>query len=141
MTFKDLKEKLSVLEEKTTSFRNEVTRLTEFDFTNSFDSIESKVIEQFKKDLKNQIKVIDNQSTNLQGKIDELKTQILRLEAIDLETHFASLINDLTKQNNDVKLQNQTLLKETKTNRTLIITSIVILIGLILINIVSLLSD
>lgn len=133
---KDLKEKLIVLENKTTSFDKEVTRLTEFDFTNSFDSIEAKVIGQFEKDLKKQLVVIDEQSKNLQDKINEFKSQISRLESIDLETHFATLINDLTKQNNEVKLQNETLLKETKTNRTLLIVGIVIIVGLVIVDIV-----
>ncbi len=133
---KNLKEKLSVLEAKTISFDKEVTRLTEFDFTNSFDSIEAKVIEQFEKDLKKQLVVIEEQSKNLQDKIDEFKSQISRLEAIDLETHFATLINDLTKQNSEVKLQNETLLKESKTNRTLLIVGIVIIVGLVIVDIV-----
>lgn len=133
---KDLKEKLIVLENKTTSFDKEVTRLTEFDFTNSFNSIESKVIEQFEKDFKTQLVAIDEQSKNLQDKIDEFKSQIVRLEAIDLESHFSALINDLTKQNNEVKLQNETLLKETKTNRTLLIVGIVIIVGLVIVDII-----
>lgn len=133
---KDLKEKLIVLENKTTSFDKEVTRLTEFDFTNSFDSIEAKVIGQFEKDLKKQLVVIDEQSKNIQEKIDEFKSQISRLEAIDLETHFATLINDLTKQNNEVKLQNETLLKEIKTNRTLIIVGLLLIVGLVIVDII-----
>ena len=133
---KDLKEKLIVLENKTTSFDKEVTRLTEFDFTNSFDSIEAKVIGQFEKDLKKQLLVIDKQSKNLQDKIDEFKSQISRLEAIDLETHFATIINDLTKQNNEVKLQNETLLKEIKTNRTLIIVGLLLIVGLVIVDII-----
>lgn len=133
---KNLKEKLIVLENKTTSFDKEVTRLTEFDFTNSFDSIEAKVIGQFEKDLKKQLVVIDEQSKNIQEKIDEFKSQISRLEAIDLETHFATLINDLTKQNNEVKLQNETLLKEIKTNRTLIIVGLLLIVGLVIVDII-----
>lgn len=133
---KDLKEKLTVLENKTTSFNKEVTRLTEFDFTNSFDSIEAKVIGQFEKDLKKQLLVIDKQSKNLQDKIDEFKSQISRLEAIDLETHFATIINDLTKQNNEVKLQNETLLKEIKINRTLIIVGLLLIVGLVIVDII-----
>lgn len=133
---KDLKEKLTVLEDKTTNFDKEVTRLTEFDFTNSFDSIEAKVIEQFENDFKKQLVAIDEQSKNLQDKISEFKSQILRLESIDLESHFSTLINDLTKQNNEVKLQNGTLLKETKTNRTLLIVGIVIIVGLVIVDII-----
>ena len=117
------------LSKQTELFNKEVTRLTEFDFTNSFDSIESKVIEQFETDLKKQIAVIDKQSKSLQDKIDDFKSQVSRLEAIDLETHFTTLITDFTKQNNEVKLQNETLLKETKTNRTLLIVTIIIIVG------------
>jgi len=133
---KDLKEKLTVLEDKTTNFDKEVTRLTEFDFTNSFDSIEAKVIDQFEKDFKEQLLAIDKQSKNLQDKIDEFKSQISRLEAIDLESHFSALINDLTKQNNEVKFQNETLLKETKTNRTLLIFGVIIIVGLVIVDII-----
>lgn len=133
---KDLKEKLTILENKTTNFNKEVTRLTEFDFTNSFDSIEAKVIEEFEKEFKKQLLTINEQSKNLQDKIDEFKSQISRLEAINLETYFSTLINDLTKQNNEVKLQNETLLKETKTNRTLLILGILIIVGLVIVDIV-----
>lgn len=127
---------ISALSMQTELFNKEVTRLTEFDFTNSFDSIESKVIEQFGKDLKKQLAVIDEQSKSLQDKIDEFKSQISRIEAIDLETHFATLIADFTNQNNEVKLQNETLLTETKTNRILLIVATIIIVGLIIINLI-----
>jgi hypothetical protein len=133
---KDLKDRLLGIDEKTKSFGKEVTRLTEFDFSNSIKSIEKKVIEQFEKDLQKQLAVIEEKARNLQDKIDELKNQVSRLEAIDLETHFSTLISEITKQNNEVKQQNETLIKETKTNRKIIIVASVIIIGLLIIELI-----
>lgn len=126
---KDLKEKLIVLENKTTSFNKEVTRLTEFDFTNSFDSIEAKVIGQFEKDLQTSLIILDQKAKELQDKIEEFKAQILRLESIDINAHFAKISSDLTKQNEE-------LLKQTKTNRLILIVGVVITVGLLIVSII-----
>lgn len=133
---KDLKDKLSVLDDKSTAFNKEVSRLTEFDFRNSFQSIETKVIETFEKDLETSLAILDKKAKNLQDKIDEFKTQISRLEAIDINSHFAKISSDLTRQNNELKIQNETLLKETKTNRTVLIVATVIIVGLLTLSVV-----
>jgi hypothetical protein len=121
---KDLEKRLVILEDKTSKFDNQVIRLTEFDFTNSFKLIEQRVIEQFNKDLKSKLLLLDNKATELQSKIDDFKIEISRIAAIDINAHF-------TKISNNLKEQNQRLLKETKINRLILVVGTLIIIGVI----------
>jgi len=77
------------LSEQTDNFNKEVTRLIEFDFTKSFQSIEQEVVKTFEKDLSEKLAVIDSKSQNLQEKVEDMQKQIIRFESIDLEAHFA----------------------------------------------------
>src|SRR5690606_40035296 len=113
-----------------------VDKLSNLNFESFLNSAKEEIVKQFEKDLKKQLIVIDEQSKNLQDKINEFNNQISRLEAIDFETHFTNLITDLTNQNNEVKLQNEELLKEIKTNRIMSIVGIVIIVGLLIFKII-----
>lgn len=124
------------LSNKNKELSSEVTRLTEFDFTNSFDSIETKVIENFEKDLKKSFITLDKKIKYLQDETSELQGQTTRLKTIDIDAHFNKISSDLTKDYNEVKAQNQKLLKETKTNRIGIIVGVIIIIILSIINII-----
>lgn len=124
------------LSKRNKDLSNEITRLTEFDFTNSFNSIETKVIDQFEKDLKKSFVILDKKIKNLQDEISELQDQTTRLKTIDIDAHFDKISSDLTKDYNEVKAQNQKLLKETKINRIGIIVGVVVIIVLSIINII-----
>lgn len=86
---------ISTLSKQTVLFEKEVNRLTDFDFTNSFYSIEKHVVKQFEKDLKIRLGMIDEQSIELQEKIDDFKSQLTRFEKNDLQTSFNNLLKDL----------------------------------------------
>jgi uncharacterized coiled-coil protein SlyX len=128
------------LSEQTETFNKEVTKLTEFDFTKLFQSIEAEVVKQFEKDLLTRLAVFDKKAQDFQAKIDEFKAQISRLESIDLEVHFVKhqntlkeLSNHLSQQDNElnsIKNQNKALLNELKNNRLILICGIVVVIGL-----------
>jgi len=124
---KDLQERLFVLDEKTINFGQQVQKLTDFDFTNSFKSIEVKVIEQFEKDLQASLTKIEIKTKDIQYQINDLKSQIIRLEAIDLNAYFSKI-------SIDSKNQYEILLKETKNNRIILIIGIVIIIGVVFLN-------
>jgi len=126
----------SNLAKQTKLLKKEVDKLSNLNFESFLNSAKEEIVKQFEKDLKKQLIVIDEQSKNLQDKINEFKNQISRLEAIDFETHFTNLITDLTNQNNEVKLQNEELLKEIKTNRIMSIVGIVIIVGLLIFKII-----
>ena len=86
------------LEEHTKKIKEEVAKLTEFDFQNSFNQIEKEVVNQFNINLKEQLLTVDNKAKELQSKIDEFKNQILRIEKIDLVSHFNELLTALNHQ-------------------------------------------
>jgi len=136
---------ITKLSKETDTFNKEVTKLTEFDFVKSFQSIETEVVKQFEKDLLTRLVVLDKKAQDLQIKIDEFKAQISRIEAIDLEVHFVKhqntlneLSNHLSQQDNElngIKNQNETLLKGIKINRLILICGIVVVIGLMVFSI------
>ncbi len=126
---------ISNLSKQTELFNKEVNKLSNLDFETYFNSVKKEIIKQFENDLKNQLVVIDEHSKILQDEINEFKSQISRLESIDFKSHFTTLLDNVTKQNNEVKIQNKTLLKEIKKNRTLLIVGIVVIVGFVLLDI------
>lgn len=142
---------IDVLDNQTKIFKEEVTRLTAFDFQNSFNKIEKEVVNQFNVHLKEQLLTLDNKGLELQSKIDEFKTQILRIEKIDLESYFNELLTTLSSQTNkqhielnakyeevksktdNVILRFDQQIKEITTLRTLLFVTIgIIIIGIII---------
>ena len=100
---------ITKLSEQTESFKKEVTRLVEFDFMKSFQSMETEVIKQFEKDLLARLVALDKKEQDLQVKIDEFKAQISRIESIDLERHFNGHQSNLLQISGKIKALNQTV--------------------------------
>jgi hypothetical protein len=140
-------ETISKLSEQTKSFNNEVVKLTEFDFTNSFNTIEVKVIDKFNNDLQSSLKILEGKSTGLNVKIEELKSQILRLEKFDLKSNFNEILSTLTnytanqnleisKKHEALKVQNENIIlqlnKQDDKIKT-VFTFLYIIIGIIVI--------
>jgi hypothetical protein len=93
---KNLNKPLADLNKQIRNIEKEVAKLTEFDFKNSFSIIEKEIINQFNVDLKEKLDNLENETLNLQSKIDEFNFQILRLEKIDIESHFNEILIALT---------------------------------------------
>lgn len=89
--------KLSELSIKINEFEIEITRLVNTDFTKLFKDLQKDFIDQTRADLAMELKRFEEKSKDLQTKIDELKTQIERLEKIDLEKHFDKLQKTLAE--------------------------------------------
>ncbi len=150
----NLNKPLEGLDKQIKNFEKEVVKLTEFDFKDSFSNLEKQVINQFNADLKEKLITLDKKAQDLQSKIEEFKVQILRIENIDLESHFKHILtvltnhldnqsseltqkyDELTNKYNNIILQFDQQDKETKALKTLVITTIVILIIGIVLNIV-----
>lgn len=95
--------------------KQEVDRLLNTDFVRLFQSLQTAFIEQTRKDLAVELAKFDDKTQGLQKKIDELKSQIDRLEKIDLEKHFASLQKTLSEIFGAVNSINITLSSLTQT--------------------------
>ena len=150
----NLSKPLEVLDIHIKNIDKEVSKLTEFDFQNSFNKIEKEVVNQFNSDIKEQLVTLDKKALDLQSKIDEFKTVVLRIEKIDLEWHFNEILTNLTnhtdKQHTEInkkydEVKNQTANiflrldqqdRETKTLKTLLFLTIGLLIIGIIANIV-----
>jgi len=96
------------LEEQTKNIEKEVSKLIEFDFKESFNKIENEIVEQFNINLKEKLISFNHQLLDLQSKIEELKFEIVRIEAIDLESHFKEIS---TIFSNQIDNQNIELIK------------------------------
>ncbi len=92
----NLSKPLADLDKQVRNIEKEVAKLTEYDFKDSFSNLERLVVNQFKTDLKEKLDVLDNKAQELQSKIDEFKAQISRIEKVDLESHFNSILTVLT---------------------------------------------
>jgi len=91
-----LDDKSTDLQTKIDEFEKQITRLVKTDFVKLFESLQKTFIEQTRIDLKPLLKELDDKSTDLQTKIDELAKQVKRLEKIDLEKHFDNLQKTLS---------------------------------------------
>lgn len=80
--------KLSELSIQIKDFDKEITRLVNTDFNKLFKDLQKVFIEQTRADLAMELKKFEENTKELQIKIDELKQQIERLEKIDIEKHF-----------------------------------------------------
>lgn len=89
--------KLNELTIKLNKFENEITRLVNTDFNKLFEVLQKVFIDQTREDLKAELKRFEEKSKDLQIRIGELKTQIDRLEEIDLEKHFDKLQKTLSE--------------------------------------------
>jgi len=112
-------ETITKLSEQTDNFNKEVTRLIEFDFIKSFQSIEQEVVKTFEKDLSEKLAVIDSKSQNLQEKVDDMQKQIVRFESIDLEAHFAKHQKTLSEIFTAINAVNLTLTNITQSLTTI----------------------
>ena len=92
----NLSKPIQAFDKQIKSLGGEVLKLTEFDFSAYFKKIENEVVEQFEVDLKKRMVVLDNKALDFQLKINELKSEIIRLESFDLEASFKNLMNKLT---------------------------------------------
>ena len=92
----NLSKPIQAFDKQIKSLGGEVLKLTEFDFSAYFKKIENVVVEQFEVDLKKRMVVLDNKALDFQLKINELKSEIIRLESFDLEASFKKLMSDLT---------------------------------------------
>lgn len=89
--------KLSELSTKIKEFEKEISRLLNTDFIKLFKDLQKVFIDQTREDLATELKRFEDNSNDLQTKIDELKAQVERLEKIDLEKHFDKLQKTLAE--------------------------------------------
>ena len=75
----------------------EVVKLIDADFTSLFDNLQIVLINQTREDLALELSKIDEKSTTLQAKIENLNAEIERLENIDLERHSVTLQRTLSE--------------------------------------------
>jgi hypothetical protein len=115
-----LRKKLILLVDETNLLRNEVNRLTEFDFTNSIKTIQTKVISQFEKDLRTKLLIIDETLIKVQNKFDDFENQILRLEKVDLESKFNFVLKKLTNQFNQLETEQNNIYNKLSTEINLL---------------------
>ena len=108
-------EKLSELTAKTNGLQKEITRLVNTDLKALFESLQKEFISQARKDLAEELKKIDSRSQDLKNKIEELRTEVARLEKIDLEKHFDKLQKTLADIFNAINAINLTLTSLTQT--------------------------
>ncbi len=108
-------EKLNELTAKTSVLQKEITRLVNTDLTALFESLQKEFISQARKDLAEELTKIDSRSQDLKNKIEELSTEVARLEKIDLEKHFDKLQKTLADIFNAINAINLTLTSLTQT--------------------------
>ena len=87
---------IDALNGQTKKIEEEVVKLTEINFQESFNKIEKEVINQFNTDFKKHLDIFDEKAQEIQIKINEFKSEISRLEEIDLKLHFNEILNSLT---------------------------------------------
>jgi hypothetical protein len=92
----NLSKPIQAFDKQIKSLGGEVLKLTEFDFSVYFKKIENEVVEKFEVDLKKRMVVLDNKAQDFQLKINELKSEIIRLENFDIVVYFKDLTNNLT---------------------------------------------
>lgn len=142
----NLSKPLEDLDKQIANIKNEVSKLTEFDFKDTFCNLEKQVVSQFKTDLKEKLDELDTKTLEIQSKIDEFKLQILRIENVNFELHFSTMLTtiinhldehniDLAKNHEELKnqvenilLNNNRQVKESKTLKTLVLINLGILI-------------
>ena len=81
-------ETITKLSEQTGIFSSEVSKIIEFDFAKTMLSAEKVMINIFEQHLTERFLVIDNKMQDFQNQIDELKSQISRIESFDIEKSF-----------------------------------------------------
>lgn len=79
------------LSEQTQNFSNEVTKLTDFDVSNTLNSIENEAIKYFQQNLRKPLDELDKQVKNIQEEVEKLS-----------ESNFKQIINTLEKEINKV---------------------------------------
>jgi hypothetical protein len=79
------------LSEQTSNFSEEITKLTEFDVSNSLKSIESETIKHFQQNLIKPLEELDKQIRNI-------KNEVSKLTEFDFKATFASLEKQVVKQ-------------------------------------------
>lgn len=79
------------LSEQTQNFSNEITKLTEFDVSNTLNSIESEAIKYFQQNLRKPLDELDKQVKNIQEEVEKLS-----------ESNFKEIIDTLEKEINEV---------------------------------------
>lgn len=122
------------LSEQIDVFKNEISKLMNYDFTKSSLSIEKEIIKTFEKDLLARLVILDKKINDLQVGIVEFQTQISRLEVIDLQSKFNQLdilqkkiLNMMATVHKENKQNFTELNHEIKINRILQICQIVFL--------------
>ncbi len=100
----DLAVELQKFEDKAADFqvkindlKTEITRLVNTDFTQLFGDLQKDFIAQTRTDLAAELQKFEDKAADFQAKIDDLKTEITRLEKIDLEKHFDKLQKTLSE--------------------------------------------
>lgn len=114
-TVKQFEQRLSTpiegLEKQIMKIEKEVSKLTEHDFKDSFNNIEKQVVYQFNADLKEKLDSLDKKVFDLKSKISDFQEQIIKLEKIDLESHFNRILAVLSNQ---TEQQSATLIQKYK---------------------------
>ena len=82
---------LSELSNLTLSLKDELSRLSEFDFDTKFQKLQQEALKQIEKDLVDRFAIIDTKARVLQEKADLLQKQVVRFESIDLDDQFDKL--------------------------------------------------
>ena len=94
---KELDAKTADFQAKINDLKTEVSRLVNTDFTQLFGDLQKDFIAQTRTDLAAELQKFEDKAADFQAKIDDLKTEITRLEKIDLEKHFDKLQKTLSE--------------------------------------------
>ena len=79
---------LAELSKLTVNLKDEISRLSEFNFDAKFQTLQQEAIKQIEKNLSDRLAIIDTKAQVLQEKSDQIHTQVVRFESIDLENQF-----------------------------------------------------
>ena len=90
-------DKAAEFQAKINDLKTEITRLVNTDFTQLFGDLQKDFIAQTRTDLAAELQKFEDKAADFQAKIDDLKTEITRLEKIDLEKHFDKLQKTLSE--------------------------------------------
>lgn len=89
--------KLNELSEQIVQFEMGISRLLNTDFTLLFKDLQIAFIDQTRKDIEVELRRFDEKSKDLQIINDALKTQVDRIESVDLEGYFDRLQKTLSE--------------------------------------------
>jgi len=93
---------ISELSAQKDNLKDEISKLTEFDFDTKFQTLQKEVVGQFEKDLLSRLVRIDKKAQDVQEdlskQINSLKVEISKLTEFDFDTKFQTLQKEVVGQ-------------------------------------------